>query len=84
MKPKKMITLCNDVLGTLDMLEGRVTQNTERYKQVCSYIRATRELKHIARKETAERVTKEQVAHINDIIVDVEAMLDEWPTRKCQ
>ena len=87
MTPKRMIVLCNDLLELLDMLEGVIGAAESENKRddlalLYKCIRETRELNHIARKETGTRMTKTQVQHINGLMVAVDKLVDNWPSEK--
>lgn len=84
MKPKRMVILCDDLLELLDMLEGTLYQCSaaQAAEKVYTYMREARELRTIATTETTKRMTKEQVLHVNELIMQVDELVDLWPARK--
>jgi hypothetical protein len=80
-----MTLLCNEVLEVLDTLESSLSQcrdieNVAELLYTC--LREARELKHISVKETATRMTKQQVVHIHRLMNDVDKLVDAWPSAK--
>jgi len=71
MNAKKMIRLCDTALQKLDDLESLlayIPAEREADRFVYESIAAARELRHIARLETAHAVTVEQASHIQRIL----------------
>lgn len=71
MHPQHMIQLCDSALAQLDMLEGWLCTMPQAAKAVYAMLSATRELRHIAQFETTDRMTKEQIIHINNVFCEV-------------
>ena len=82
MRPKRMVVLCNETLELLDMLEGVLLQQPTAGEQFYSYIRLARELNHLPLKDTTARLTREQIQHINSLILAVDELVDTWPSGK--
>lgn len=82
MNAKKMIRFCDTALQKLDDLESLLAYiPTERKADRFVYksIAAARELRHIARLETAHAVTVEQASHIQRILSKTDFFLNLVP-----
>lgn len=82
MTPKKMIRLCNTALQKLNDLESLasyIPSIREANRFVYESMAAVRELKHIARLETAHAVTVEQAAHIQRILSRTDFLMSLVP-----
>lgn len=75
MNAKKMMRLCTAALNKLDDLEGLlvyIPPEQEAHKFVYESIAAVKELRGVAKWETAQNVTVEQASHIHRLLSKID------------